>query len=385
MMVLVDSIQHLLNPFRMSQRVRLREIAQATGYAKSTVSMALREDHTIPEATRRLIQESAKRLGYRPDPLLASFASKRFRAVTALQGTAVALLVHENWNEVHRGREVTASTLEFGLKHAGPLGYALREVRLRTGADAARVGRQLHHQGVQGVVLPRFARLVDVPGFPWENFSCVAQGQGTGDWQPGGRSPDRVAADPLQTVRIAHAIVRSQGYRRIGFVLYYHEPRLIDDDLREAGLWLCQKNTPAGEWVSPRLHPFEAELTDIGEWVREERLDAVIGHHGGVLWRLEADGLRIPEDLGYFQLEADWPGEWRIAPIAGLEYLLENETRAALERLDQLIRYRHRGLSDSPQLTLLCPRWIPGRSLPPAPAGRDRSVPDTRAWRVGSA
>lgn len=49
----------------------LRALAEATGYSLGTVSMALRGDPRVAEATRALIVKAAGERGYEPDPVLA--------------------------------------------------------------------------------------------------------------------------------------------------------------------------------------------------------------------------------------------------------------------------------------------------------------------------
>ncbi|HEV8073931.1 MAG TPA: LacI family DNA-binding transcriptional regulator, partial [Opitutaceae bacterium] len=56
--------------------ITMRQVAQAAGFAVSTVSKALRNDPTIPEARCREIQALARRLGYRPNPMVATLMAQ---------------------------------------------------------------------------------------------------------------------------------------------------------------------------------------------------------------------------------------------------------------------------------------------------------------------
>lgn len=67
-----------------SARVTLRDIADATGFTVNTVSRALRGTQDISAATRRLIQEQARRAGYIPNALAASLRSGRSRTVSVI-------------------------------------------------------------------------------------------------------------------------------------------------------------------------------------------------------------------------------------------------------------------------------------------------------------
>ena len=50
----------------------MQDVARAAGVHQTTVSLALRNDPRLPAATRERIQAHAKKLGYRPDPMLAA-------------------------------------------------------------------------------------------------------------------------------------------------------------------------------------------------------------------------------------------------------------------------------------------------------------------------
>ena len=48
-------------------KVRLKDIAAATGFSINTVSHALRDESDIPEVTREKIKAAAKEMGYIPN------------------------------------------------------------------------------------------------------------------------------------------------------------------------------------------------------------------------------------------------------------------------------------------------------------------------------
>lgn len=53
------------------KRVTIRQIAETSGYSKSTVAMALRGDHRVAEKTKDEIEEVARKLGYRVNPVVS--------------------------------------------------------------------------------------------------------------------------------------------------------------------------------------------------------------------------------------------------------------------------------------------------------------------------
>jgi LacI family transcriptional regulator len=64
--------------------VTLRHIAAATGYTVNTVSRALKGGQDISQATRTLIQNKARAMGYVPNALAVSLRSGRTRTISAI-------------------------------------------------------------------------------------------------------------------------------------------------------------------------------------------------------------------------------------------------------------------------------------------------------------
>lgn len=61
--------------------VRLKDIAEKTGFSTNTVSLALRDSPRIPEATRALIRKTAAELNYLPNAIAKSLVSRETRTI----------------------------------------------------------------------------------------------------------------------------------------------------------------------------------------------------------------------------------------------------------------------------------------------------------------
>ena len=83
----------------MSDRPRLKDIAQALGVSEMTVSRAFRRPETVSAATRQKIEEMAARLGFVPDRLAGALASAR----SDLVGVVVPSLSSQVFPEVLNG------------------------------------------------------------------------------------------------------------------------------------------------------------------------------------------------------------------------------------------------------------------------------------------
>ncbi len=61
--------------------VKLKDIAEATGFSTNTVSLALRESPRIPEKTRDIIKSAARKLNYTPNHIAKSLVSRKSMTV----------------------------------------------------------------------------------------------------------------------------------------------------------------------------------------------------------------------------------------------------------------------------------------------------------------
>jgi transcriptional regulator with XRE-family HTH domain len=60
----------------MSKSVSMADVAKAARVSKNAVSLALRGDPQISESTRRRIEEAAKKLGYRRNPVVGELMAR---------------------------------------------------------------------------------------------------------------------------------------------------------------------------------------------------------------------------------------------------------------------------------------------------------------------
>ena len=62
--------------------VRLKDIADKTGFSANTVSLALRHSPRIPKETRELIQAAADELNYLPNQIAKSLVSRETKTIS---------------------------------------------------------------------------------------------------------------------------------------------------------------------------------------------------------------------------------------------------------------------------------------------------------------
>ena len=73
-------------------RVTLKDIARLLGVHQSTVSCALRNSSSISEGLRKKIQDTARQLGYEPDPMLMALNKYRTLKHPVPNGTTVGFI-----------------------------------------------------------------------------------------------------------------------------------------------------------------------------------------------------------------------------------------------------------------------------------------------------
>src|ERR1700710_1982102 len=86
-----------------SARVTLRDVAKRIGVSHSTISLCLRNHHSIPLKRREQVRRVATEMGYRPDPMLSSLAAYRNRNRPVTVQSAIAWINH--WEQPEQLRK----------------------------------------------------------------------------------------------------------------------------------------------------------------------------------------------------------------------------------------------------------------------------------------
>ncbi len=344
----------------MNERVTLADIARDCGCARSTVSMALRGNHAIPLTTREKIIQSCQRLGYKPNALLASLASHRFRSTKKIFDIPIAFFR----TEPPQMKEWV--TLDSAQKLAPALGYKVTSYSVEELAAMRDPSRVLYHRGIQGIILPNFFDPSSLPMMDWTPFSVVALGHPLeidAIWAQTGFH--RVTTDHYEAVASSWRRAVKLGYERIGVVLFHHHPVAIrDDELRRAAWLFCQEGIPRTRRIPLQEFHFD-ETAKLGPWLKRYQPDVVIGMTPAVWWWIRDADWRVPEDVAFISLHKSDPETYaENKSMAGLTDMTGSEVPVALELLDRAIRLSYRGLSKLPQTVLLHPPWRDGPSLP---------------------
>lgn len=353
----------------------IRSLARQLQLSTATISEALRDSPRVKPATRLRVQRAAKRAGYRPNPLLGAALSavrrachENYRGNLALidlaeNGRTELMLFHR---EIVAGAKARALALGFetDLFWVGDRTSALPPARLRAVLDA---------RGIRGLLILPLNVAQDLGNFDFARFAAVQM--------------DHCLLRPhLHTVLPDHYLsmlnalerLRERGYRRIGLCL---EGRKDE--------WLKKKWSAAftaffrGPGRDAGLQPLIAsEFTRANflAWFRTQKPDLIVGHRQIMVDWLEEIHVRVPDDVGFFNLNVTE----RTAPCAGLDLQPRRLGAAAVEMVIAMLHRQERGVPECPLTTTLEAMWIEGPTIRPANGAAASPAPAATGRRAAT-
>lgn len=282
----MTSRRPVLNKLSMEKRVTIRDVAERAGLHYSSVSLALRNDTRIPEATRARVRKLADKMGYVPDAALGALAAYRnARRPSAIHSELAYLTDRER-------DPFSATVYRYARERAATLGYQLVQYTLvRSGPGLARMQEIWWSRGVRGVMIGPFDAPAPLAEVSWERWPVVAYGYSTP--RP---NFNRALLDHFENMILHLAELRARGYTRIGFCLLDSIERYTAGRVHAAYL-LDQSQHPDPAPV-PVLATDVKDADVIEEWIRGNRVDALIAYHEQHDL-LAARGWRFPRDLGF--------------------------------------------------------------------------------------
>lgn len=344
----------------MNRRVTQQDIAKQLGLDKSTVSLALRDHPSIPRDTRERVKAAAERLGYRPDPALATLARQRWAGHETGSGAALAYLVDSRMENFVTHRRFLRAARARGEER----GYNLHEFDFADYPSVEAASRVLYHRGIRGLLVPQLAHTVG-PGIldlPAEKFTVVCLDLG---WDP---VPFHVVGQDTfaETRRVWQEVTR-RGFRRIGGAVLAHTPHAVDDATRLGASLASQEDWVPAKARLPLLKTDPRDRDGFFRWFRQHRPDVVIGFIPRIHDWLVEEGWRVPEDVAFAALTMVAP-EW--PHLSGCISQGENIGRAGVDGLIATMAENEWGVPTLQRKLLLQPIWHEGQTLGPGHGAR---------------
>lgn len=330
----------------------MEDIARQAGVAKSTVSMALRNDPSLPKVTCERIQSIAKEMGYRPNPLVSALMTNVRSNKTSRKKMTLAFVSAFPVEETARTVPTFRRYLQGIADQTKQLGYALDVFSLRDpGITARSLSRIMQVRGIPGFVLsplpaPTFALDMD-----WESLKCVALGHTL--VRP---ISHKVCHNQYHGMKLALEHLQELGYRKIGLAM----DSILDQRTEHnylAGILVRQFPSR-----SPRFPVFISDdwtEMDFARWFKKNRPEVVITVFPEVKDWLKNLGLRIPEDVGFAVL--DWSAE--MTGCAGIDQKSELVGSAAVDLLVEQIYKNKHGIPETPKLVSIEGKWVAGETV----------------------
>jgi LacI family transcriptional regulator len=344
-------------PRRSGPRVSLRDIAAEIGVSHVTVSLALRGDSRISAERREEIAAAAERLGYRPDPMLASLSAYRqAKRPMEIRSTVAWLNQWPDPRQLRRFQEFDAYW-RGAHDYAAKLGYRLEEFVIRPDLSPARLQQILLARNVRGILVPPHGQGLTLPGFDWDQFSVVRLGISVKQLRA-----HIVTSDQKNCAAMAFEHMWEKGYRRIAYVTALPFERNTGGNFRAGYLSAQDEHVPLRRHLSPlSLSDLNRDADErlFRKWLRSTRPDAILCAIGYLRELLAAARCRVPDEVGVAALSL-LDGHFD----AGVDQNSLEVGRVAMATLAGLIHQNERGLPQYCRRVLVEGRWVDGTSLP---------------------
>lgn len=335
-------------------RITLKHIAAEAQVSRMTVSLALRDDPSLPESTRTRIRSIAEHMGYQPDPDIARLMEVVRAKKKRTEPNKIAYLTAYPNREDWKNEPTQWLYFEGARKRAHECGYELEEHWLRApGMTDRRLSEIIHNRGIEGAIvapLPEHAPAFEA--FHWDYMSAVELGYSLTD-----PALNRACNHQFQSMMLLSRMLHETGYRRIGLAMSSAQ----DDRVNHH--WRAAYSAGQSLWTKPTNHipPLLAtNWTKRGftRWLKTNRPDCIIIVDKEVIRWLDELGLRSPQDIGvaHVDLPPDLDG------VTGIDQSSRKVGAAAVDLLISQIRHNERGIPPVPRIIMVEGTFVQGNT-----------------------
>ncbi len=324
----------------------MEDIAQRAGVHRTTVSLALRNDPRLPQATRERVQQVARQMGYTPNPLVSALMHYRAGRRPPDARGEIAFLTNaateHGWKKSPAYERIFAGA----QTRAGELGFTLVPLWLgRPGMSGAALSQTFHQRNIHAaLVCPQPAKPIGMDWIDWSRVSALAIGYSL-------VSPllHRVAHDYFHAIATATRHAMARGHRRIALFL-----SASSDDKADhlwLGSWLAARGQHA-ELLPPLILKAEP-ATAMKAYLREHRPDAICALQSTRFEALLPGARQRPQriDLGCYTPDSPHPGIYQNYERLGA---------VAVEQVTQALFRSERGVPQQSHDTLVRGIWVEG-------------------------
>ena len=293
--------------------ITTRVIAQKCGYGQSTVSMALRNDPRIPEATREIIIATATKLGYQPDPHFSRLMSGVKRRHVDRQAQVMAYVILWKQAQEHYYYRTYREYREGAGARAAEFGYVLEDFVVNDqGINPHRFDSIMRTRVIPGMLIAPVSfddLTLGLHGLsiqlPCDNYAVSTIG-----YTLDNPAVNRAMHDHALGTERAVERLRQKKIRRIGFVCSRASHVRVQGRWM-AGYLLAQEELPAKDRLRSLIMEDINDAAVFEEWLHRERPEVILTVEMDQVRRhLDRLHLQVPKDIGvaHLDISADFPG-----------------------------------------------------------------------------
>ena len=333
--------------------VTLSDIAEQVGLSLATVSYALRQHAKISAATRARVATAARKLGYRPNPRVASLMAHIRGAQSRAHQERIAFIwVHTSRSQA-RENVFLKNVFAGARERANQMGFILEEFWTNdVGMTDQRLEHILRARGIVGVVLSPVtsAETAITLGWDWRHFSAAVIGNVT--WTP---ELHHAGHHHFLAMRMALIELAKLGCKR--------PAALIESTVHERN-----KHAYLASFLAHHPHAAEARRlarvvvrgssTNLHAWFRAIRADALIVSHTDLL---DLPGVaRAARELGIPRVTLYW-GKETPRTIGGIDQCQDRVAGHAIDLVAAQLNANETGVPDLPRMMLFPGKWVAPR------------------------
>lgn len=338
----------------MPKSPTLRTLARRLNLSIATVSQALRDSSRTSAATRARVHRAAEKAGYHVNPLLgAALSAVRRARHQQFKGTLALVDLPEEARFALFRREIAVGA----AARAHELGFHTDPFELGPEFALGRLGSVLHARGITGVLFMPFNVAQDLSALDFRRLAAVQMDHSV-------LAPRLHTILPDHYISMIHALERltQLGYRRIGLCMEQQR------DARVKSKWSAAfqaffHSYARDSGIPPLIEP-RVSRAGFLSWQQHYKPDLVVGHVQAMVDWLREMGVRVPEDVGFFNLNMTE----RTGPCAGLDLQPQRLGAAGIETVIGMLHREEYGVPSGPQTITIEANWIEGPTLRSVPA-----------------
>jgi len=346
-----------MNNLPTSSGVTLRDIAKKLGIHHSTVGRALQNAPNISLERRRVIQEAARQMGYKPNAMATILGHQRHAQDRRPISAEIAWINYwKDPQELRKHREFDLYWRGASLR-AEQNGYRLEEFAGGDRLSPSRLEQILLARNIHGILIPPHGAShplpTDLDKIHWEKFNIVRFGYSV-------QVPcaHLVTSNHLTCGMLAIENMWRLGYKRIGFVAFQDTHFNFRAGFLSKQVFQIKEQPPTFTFLSSD-NP-SAQLSLFSKWLKTNRPEAILTDAPSTREMLAKLGYRVPEDIGLAATSVlDGNAD------AGIDQNSEAIGRAAMETLISLLNHNEYGIPDVVREVLITGKWVDGTTLPP--------------------